>query len=124
MTMSSDEFGAVVEEALADLPETFGPYLENVVIEVQLRPDEHVLHRAEIGDRRALLGIYIGRPLTEKSVEAVSAMPDRIILFQRNLERACRTRRQLVAEIRKTVYHEIGHHFGLDEDDLDALGYG
>ena len=124
MTMSSDEFGAVVEEALADLPESFGPYLENVVIEVQLRPDEHVLHRAEIGDGRALLGIYIGRPLTEKSVEAVSAMPDRIILFQRNLERACRTRRQLVAEIRKTVYHEIGHHFGLDEDDLDALGYG
>ncbi len=124
MTMSADEFGAVVEEALADLPEAFGPYLENVVIEVQLRPDERVLRRAEIGDGRSLLGIYIGRPLTEKSVEAVAAMPDRIILFQRNLERACRTRRQLVAEIRKTVYHEIGHHFGLDEDDLEALGYG
>ena len=124
MTLSSDEFGVVVEEALADLPETFGPYLENVVIEVQLRPDERVLRRAEIGDGRSLLGIYIGRPLTEKSVEAVAAMPDRIILFQRNLERACRTRRQLVAEIRKTVYHEIGHHFGLDEDDLEALGYG
>ncbi len=124
MTLSSDEFGAVVEEALADLPETFGPYLENVVIEVQLRPDEGVLRRAEIGDGRSLLGIYIGRPLTEKSVEAAAAMPDRIILFQRNLERACRTRRQLVAEIRKTVYHEIGHHFGLDEDDLEALGYG
>ncbi len=124
MTMSSDEFGVVVEEALADLPETFGPYLENVVIEVQLRPDERVLRRAEIGDGRSLLGIYIGRPLTEKSVEAAAAMPDRIILFQRNLEGACRTRRQLVAEIRKTVYHEIGHHFGLDEDDLEALGYG
>ncbi len=124
MTMSADEFGAVVEETLADLPEAFGTYLENVVIEVQLRPDERVLRRAEIGDGRSLLGIYIGRPLTEKSVEAVAAMPDRIILFQRNLERACRTRRQLVAEIRKTVYHEIGHHFGMDEDDLDALGYG
>ena len=124
MTLSSDEFGAVVEEALADLPETFRPYLGNVVIEVQLRPDERVLRRAEIRDGRSLLGMYIGRPLTEKSVEAVAAMPDRIILFQRNLERACRTRRQLVAEIRKTVYHEIGHHFGLDEDDLEALGYG
>ncbi len=124
MTMSSDEFGAVVEEALADLPDAFGPYLENVVIEVQLRPDEGVLRRAEIGDGRSLLGIYIGRPLTEKSVEAAAAMPDRIILFQRNLERACRTRRRLMAEIRKTVYHEIGHHFGLDEDDLEALGYG
>jgi predicted Zn-dependent protease with MMP-like domain len=50
-------------------------------------------------------------------------MPDRIVIYQNNIQRICRTRRQIVRQIRTTVLHEIGHHFGLEEEDLDELGY-
>lgn len=124
MRISPDEFGHAVEEALAGLPEEFRPYLQNVVIEVQAMPSERILRDANVRRASSLLGLYVGRPLTQRSVETLAAMPDRIILFHRNLERACRSHGELLAEIRKTVYHEIGHHFGLDEGDLEALGFG
>ncbi len=124
LRLSLDEFGAEVDRALAGVPESFKPYLENVVIETQWKPSRRLLQESHLGRDRLLLGIYIGHPLTRRNVDATPEMPDRIILFQRNLEQACRSHAELRAEIRKTVYHEIGHHFGLSENDLDELGYG
>lgn len=118
------DFDAVVEAALAEIPEAFAPYMENVLIEVQRRPDVAMARSVGLDDPRRLFGIYIGRPITKRSVEEGAVMPDRVVIFQENLERACRTPEQLRAEIRKTVLHEVGHHFGLNEDDLDRLGYG
>jgi len=118
------DFDAVVEAALAEIPESFRPYLENVVIEVQRRPDASMTRSLNLPDPRMLFGLYVGRPLTRRHVEESGILPDRVIIFQDNLERACRTPEQLRAEIRKTVLHEVGHHFGLNEDDLDRLGYG
>ena len=71
-----------------------------------------------------MLGLYTGRPLTRRSVEDSGVMPDSILIFQYNIELVCNSRAELVDEVRKTVLHEIGHHFGMNEDDLDALGYG
>ena len=71
-----------------------------------------------------LMGLYRGVDRTRRSVEDSGRLPDVIYIFQEDHELACDNRHQLVQEVRKTVLHEIGHHFGLSEDDLERLGYG
>lgn len=122
--LSPDEFGLIVEAALGEIPEAIQPHLENVIVEVQPRPSGTILRDSGISHGGSLLGLYIGRPLTQRSVETGAALPDRILLFQDNLQRICRSRAELRHEIRKTVLHEVGHHLGFDEDDLTAMGYG
>jgi len=122
--LTEEQFGQLVDQALEGIPEQFRPYLENVIIDVQPLPNPTLLRSVGIDDPHDLLGIYMGRPMTEKSVEEGHPLPDRVILFQKNIEACARTRQELIDEIRTTVLHEIGHHFGLDEDDLEELGYG
>jgi predicted Zn-dependent protease with MMP-like domain len=122
--VSPEGFEVLVRQALDEIPSAFVPFLANVVIEVEDLPSQSDCESVGLTDRRALLGLYHGVPLTDRSVEEHARLPDRITIYQRNIERVARTRRQLVDQIRKTVLHEVGHHFGLDEDDLDELGYG
>lgn len=124
MRMSDEEFHAVVEEALDSIPEGFHRYLEDVAVDVEPMPDEATCRELGIDDPRTLLGLYRGTPLTDRHIEAPYRWPDRIVIYQRNIERMCRSRRKMIHQIRKTVLHEVGHHFGLDEDDLEELGYG
>ncbi len=123
MHLGPEEFSQVVREALADLPSALETYMENVCVDVEDLPDAEACAAGESDDPRDLLGLYIGVPLTERSVEDGPHLPDRIVLYQRNLESLCRSRKQLIREIRKTVFHEVGHHFGLDEDELADLGF-
>src|SRR3990172_5754155 len=118
MKFSEDEFADLVHEALAGIPPAFEPYLENICIDVEPIPDAAACVEGGLEDPRDLLGLYHGVPLTERSVEDHGRLPDRIVLYQRNIEQMGRTRRGIIREIRKTVFHEIGHHFGLDEDEL------
>ena len=122
MQVHDAEFDAAVQAALDALPEAFRARLENVVIEIHDRPAERILR--EPGATPEMLGFYIGVPLTERSLEAGEPLlPARILLFRDNLRRIAASREELIREIRITLLHEIGHHFGLDEDDLAALGY-
>ena len=123
MKLSADEFVELVRQALADIPAPFAAYLEEVFVDVEAVPDPEACKEGGIDDPRDLLGLYQGTPLTERGVENPAQLPDRIILYQRNIERICRNRAEIIHEIRKTVFHEVGHHFGLDEDDLAELGY-
>lgn len=120
--ISQAEFDRVVQQALDEIPDEFRPYLDNVMVEVRARPDRRFMQEHNVPDD--LLGLYIGVPLQEKGPErAPTALPDRIVIFRDNLCAMCTTRAELVQEIRITVLHEIGHHFGLDEDRLEQLGY-
>ncbi len=121
--LSEDEFGDLVDEAIDDVPAEFEPYLENVIIEVDEMPDRRTARRLGLSNRRSLLGLYHGVPLTERSVAHSGRLPDRITLYKANIEAICRTREEIVDQVRRTVLHEIGHHFGMDEDDLEAQGY-
>ncbi len=123
MRFSEDEFADLVREALADIPPALEAYLENVVIDIEPFPDAAACAEGGFDDPSELLGLYLGVPLTERSVEDHVRLPDRIVLYQRNIEQMGRTRRSIIREIRKTVFHEVGHHFGLDEDELTELGY-
>ncbi len=123
MRMTADEFGAVVSEAIASIPEDLREYLEGVAIDVADEPTADELRELGVRRRDELLGAYFGTPLTERSVED-ARLGDRIVVYQRNLERMCRTREELVRQVAVTVLHEVGHHFGLDEDDLEERGFG
>lgn len=124
MRLTREQFERAVEDALRSIPEQFAPYMERLLVEVQDQPDRATLRDLDLDDPRELLGLYQGTPLTQRSVEMPPMMPDRVLIYQRNLESICRSRAELVEEIRATVLHEVGHHFGMDEDALDELGYG
>lgn len=116
--MKAKDFDACVKAAIDSLPPQFLAYLDNVLITVQDEPSDELLDET---DSDSLLGIYLGVPLTERSLEAPYQMPDQIILFQGPLEDFCETEEELVEEIRITVVHEIGHFFGLEEDEIVAI---
>ncbi len=123
--VSQDQFSVLVEKALADLPPEFAEFIEEVPIEIC--PQATPRQRALVGlsdDRQLLLGLYRGRMRTTRSVEDSGRLPDVIYIFQLDIERMCSSEIELVRQVRKTVLHEIGHHFGMSEQDLERLGYG
>jgi predicted Zn-dependent protease with MMP-like domain len=122
-SVSKAHFYELVESALAELPQQFAEFLEEVPIEVRDQPDPSQLQQVGVGRRGLLLGLYVGRPRTQRSVEDSGTMPDVIYIFQRPIEMVCNSEQELVRQVRVTVLHEIGHHFGLSEDDLTRLGY-
>jgi predicted Zn-dependent protease with MMP-like domain len=124
MKLDPEQFARLVEQALGEVPAQFEPHLANVVIDIEASPDRETLESDELDDPRELLGLYHGTPLTERGAEAEPMLPDRIVLYRQNILLACESEEEIIQEIRTTVLHEIGHHFGLDEDELDELGYG
>ena len=123
MRLTHEEFADAVSDALASLPEEFRPYMEDLAVDIEDSPDAQTMTDLGIKDRRSLLGVYRGVPLTDRSVGHMLRIPERIVLYQRNIERICRTREQVVDQIRRTILHEVGHHFGMGEAQLRRLGY-
>lgn len=122
ISISDDDFDHAVQAAVDSIPDEFRPHLENVIIEVRDRPDAALLAEHEVPED--LLGLYVGVPLEDKGIDlGGSNMPDLVLIFRDNLCDMCDTRDELIHEIRVTVLHEIGHHFGLDEERLTELGY-
>ena len=122
--VSKTQFASLVERALRGLPAEFAAFLEEVPVEIRDRPSRRELSDLELEDDELLLGLYRGRPRTQRSVEDSGAMPDVIYIFQEDVELACDSEKELIEQVRTTVLHEIGHHFGMSEEDLDRLGYG
>jgi predicted Zn-dependent protease with MMP-like domain len=115
---------AIVEEALLWMHASIRAYLSQVAILLEEVPDDSVcLDFDPPAPPGELLGYYSGAPLTERSLEDPwSALPSAIVLFRRNLERIAWDRERLVEELQITVFHEVGHFLGLDEEDLEARG--
>lgn len=127
--ISDDDFEAAIEEALDELPPRFLEALDNVGIAMEDEPTEEQLSYQEYGtsdqETGDLLGLYDGVAITERGDgygEFGFDLPDLITIFKGPHERCCNTRKELVEEIKTTVVHEIGHYYGLDEDDLERLG--
>jgi len=121
MRVPADEFEALVEKALDELPEEFREALDNVAVMVADEPSDEDLEAVGIDpqdpDRDELFGLYQGVPLTDRD-SFYSALPDRVLVFRGPILRECDTRRQVIREIRETVQHELGHYFGMEEDEL------
>ena len=113
------EFERLVEEALASLPPEFAKLLQNIAVVVEEEPSEEDLDLLGDGDEYdELLGIYRGVALTERTHDMLPSLPDQIAIFRGPINRVSRTRRQAMREIRETVIHELGHYFGLHDDDM------
>jgi predicted Zn-dependent protease with MMP-like domain len=124
--MKPEEFEILVDRAVEALPRDFKDKLENISIVVDDYPSDDVLSSFRPRPpKHGLLGVYIGIPYNRRPSSPISGkLPDRIELYQRNIESICRTDREVVEQIRKTVIHEVGHYFGLDEATLRRLGNG
>ena len=116
--LSREDFERLVRLALEDLPDEFAERLENIAVVVEEEPDPEEV--AELGlDASAdeLFGLYQGTPLIDRD-SSYSAPPDRVVIYMRPILRACRTRSEVVHEVRDTVIHELGHHFGLSDEEM------
>jgi predicted Zn-dependent protease with MMP-like domain/Flp pilus assembly protein TadD len=123
VTLASEEFDAVLEAALAALPEPIRRYLANVAITVEEIPADHDLLASSPPLSPQSLGMFRGSAIGQQgTMDPWSHFPASIVLYQRNLERAARTREELVREIGVTLVHEVGHFLGLDEDQLWERG--
>jgi predicted Zn-dependent protease with MMP-like domain len=119
---SADEIEAIARRTLDALPEPFAASLPDIVLRVEEFADEETLAAMGINDPFELTGIYEGVPLTERSVDQSGILPERVRLFRRPIldewAGGTDTLEHLVAHV---LIHEVGHHFGLSDDDMHAL---
>jgi predicted Zn-dependent protease with MMP-like domain len=102
MHVSMQQFEAAAQAAIDSIPDAFKPYLENTVFII------------EESSSANLMGLYEGAT----AMAAGEGMPERITLYKRSHERAAGSLAELIEEVRRTILHEVGHHFGMEEDDL------
>src|SRR6266436_3579417 len=114
--MERERFVRLVEQVLDSLPARFRERIHNLAVLVEDRPPKNVVQRD--GRRELVLGIFQGVPTTQKSVFDLSHGPNRIVLYQKNIEAVCSSDAEIRHEVRQTVLHELGHYFGMDEEQL------
>jgi predicted Zn-dependent protease with MMP-like domain len=122
--MSLRRFGRVVARVMETLPDELKPYLDNVVVDVEEEPDEATLRRMEFTDEEiaageSLYGLFVPMQLPDTAGMDFDDPPHRIIIYKRPLEEDFPDRRELMDEIRKTVIHELHHHFGYTDRDIE-----
>jgi len=113
--MKAQEFDQLVERACAKIPRQFRRRLANVAFVVEAEPSREQLRAARVAPGQTLLGLYRGRPLTQRSVSDSFVMPDQIVIFQGPHERMARSPAHLEKMVEDTVWHEVAHYFGMDE---------
>ena len=119
--MERKEFERHVAEALASIPRRFRDAMTNVAIVVEDEPSTELLAEMEIEPPDTLLGLYQGTPLTERQWAHGNSLPDRVLLFQGPHERSAEDEDDLVVAIAETLIHEIGHYFGMSEEQIEEI---
>jgi predicted Zn-dependent protease with MMP-like domain len=119
--MQRRRFLRLVREALDAIPSPYRDWLDNVDIVVERRPRPHQLRRAGLRPGETLFGLYEGVPLAEREGYGM-VLPDKISIFQEPLEREFFSEAELREEVRRTVLHELAHHFGTSDEELERLG--
>jgi predicted Zn-dependent protease with MMP-like domain len=115
--MTREHFAKVVEEALDSLPDEFRSRMQNIAVLVEdTPPQQRSPHPRR--PKQLLLGLFHGIPMTKKSVFDLPTGPDYVVLYQKNIETICASDAEVREQIRRTVIHEVGHYFGMDEDQL------
>lgn len=117
--VSREHFETIVENALETLPEEYKRYFTNITIIIEDYPSSEDAIRLET-KKDLLLGMFSGVPYTSKGgfFEIPYPLPDKIILFQKNIENICSSEKELIEQTMATLIHEVGHYFGLSEEDL------
>jgi len=116
--MTRDAFRALVEEAIDNIPPRFARQIRNVAILIEDEPSQELLDEMEMEPDETILGLYQGVPLTERSSTHGNVLPDQITLFQQTIEEECEDEDEIVVAIGETLIHELGHYFGLSEEEI------
>jgi len=119
--MTREQFRKLVDEALAGIPIRFRDALKNIAIVVEDDPTNVQLAEVGIDPPDTLLGLYEGTPLTERQWSHEAVMPDKVTLFQGPIEDASDDDDEVVVTIGETLIHEIGHYFGLSEEEIEEI---
>lgn len=119
--MTRGAFEQCVAEALATIPRRFRDAMSNIAIVVEDEPPDDLLEEMEIEPPDTLFGLYQGTPLTERQWAFGNALPDRILIFQGPHEREAEDDDDLIVSIGETLIHEIGHYFGMSEEEIEEV---
>ena len=119
--MQREKFEDLVGDALASIPREFRDAMKNIAIVVEDEPSRQLLREMEIDPPDTLFGLYQGTPLTERGWDYGNALPDRILLFQGPHEREAEDEDDLVVSVGETLIHEIGHYFGMSEEEIEEI---
>ena len=118
--MTRKEFEKCVAEAMDSLPAEFRRRITNVAVLVEDRPEQEPPSKAGEA-QRILLGVFHGVPLTQRSHNSLLLSPCHIVLYQKNIEAVCHNDEEVREQIRRTVMHEFGHYFGMNEKQLEGV---
>jgi len=119
--MTENEFEKLVEQGIEMIPEEIREKMENVEIVVEDLPNPEQLRKAGVPAGSSLFGLYQGVPKSKRGNYYANVLPDKITLFQRVIERHCRTPEAIKERVKRTVWHEIAHHFGFNEQEVRDL---
>ena len=119
--MTRQEFERLVSEAVTLIPRRFRREMKNLALVVEEEPSAALLDEMEIEPPDSLYGLYQGIPLPERSWTDGNHLPDKITLFQRPIEEDCEDEEEIRAVIGETLIHEVGHYFGLSEEEIEEI---
>ena len=125
MSLERSDFEHVVQETFDRLPPKFREVIENVAVVVEDYPSEDIARNLGLRSKHDLLGLYQGVPLPQRGswYGMTPILPDRISLYQKNIEAHCATEEEVHAKIFEVLVHEIGHYFGMSEEEIREAGY-
>lgn len=121
MNLTDAEFDQLVSRAMDELPQKYIKDLDNVAIVYADTPDENQKKKANLRKTSLLLGLYEGIPLTKRGAGYSFVLPDKITLFKNPILATVKTKSELFEQIKRTLWHEIAHYYGLDHDRIDYL---
>lgn len=121
MELSDQEFDRLISQAMDELPQEYIKGLNNVVIVYADEPDEHQSKKAGLREGGLLLGLYEGIPMTQRGGNYTFVLPDKITLFKHPLLMVSHDEQSFFEQIKRTLWHEIAHFYGLDHDRIDYL---
>jgi predicted Zn-dependent protease with MMP-like domain len=116
--MRREDFERLVEEAWETIPETFRERFSNLTVLIEDEPRREHLKTAGVGPGDTLLGLYQGIPLSQRGWSYNMALPDQVTLFQGPIERAARSKREIPQIVYETLWHELAHHLGMNEQEV------
>ena len=124
MELTDQQFDQLISRAMDELPQQYIKGLDNVAIVYADWPDEHQARKAGLREGNILLGLYEGIPLTSRGAGYTFVLPDKITLFKKSILMVVTDEESLFAQIKRTLWHEIAHYYGLDHDRIHELERG
>lgn len=117
------DFDRLIFDAINELPENLKKYLSNISIVVQDKPDSRIIEKLRLKSNTRLLGLFEGIPLSRRSVWHSGSIPERITIYQKNIEAYCHSEEEIKRRVKNVVRHEVAHFFGFTEKEIRDKGY-